>query len=546
MADKKKLGEILVDANILTDEQLQQALRIQKTKGGKLGQILVDLGLVDERTIADIIGKQRNFRRIDLNVEDIDENAVALIPKDVCQKYRIIPVKIENNMLILAMDDPLNYFAVDIAEFVSSYRVVPAIAEPSKIEEALGSLGEEVQPTKVKDQFEDSLQTLPDKDVPEDEKGKGIIKFVNMMLTEGVDMGASDIHIEADPANTRIRYRLNGVLIEKFRVPAPFHEKIISRLKVIAKMDIAEREMPQTGGFRLDFDGKKITMRMEIIPTIRGENASIRFAVKGTQITSINQLGLTPHEVTILSENIFKPGGLVIVCGPTGSGKTTTLYSIIRKISSPEKKVFTLENPVEEFIPLVNQIQINPERGLTFSTALRSVIRMDPDIILVGEIRDPESARNAIRAAYTGHLVLTTLHTRSTFESIFRLIDLGIEPYLLMDTINLIIGQRLVRTLCDKCKTAVKLNDGRIVNRASGCLECKNTGYKGRLGVFEFLPGHIIDRDMLSTDMTLEGMVERAKAEGIETLWHKGVKKVLSGETSMTEIVRAIPKMAWD
>jgi len=547
MAASKKLGEILVDANILTQEQLEQALRIQNEKGGKLGNILIDLGLIDERTVADIISKQRNFLRITLDLSEIDHSVLNLIPKDICQKFRIIPYKIEDNQLIVAMDDPLNYYAIDMAEFVSAYRVLPAIVEPSKIDEALAFVSEEIDQEQVKEQYQTALDEVSEKpSLPEDTKGD-IIKFVNMALLEGLKLGASDIHFEADPKNTRVRYRVNGVLQERFRVPAEYHDKIISRLKVMAKLDISERDMPQTGGFRLEHGDDHVTMRMEIMPTVRGENIAIRFAAKGTKVEIIEELGFSPREMSVLTENIFKPGGLIIVCGPTGSGKTSTLYAILRKLNTPEKKIITLENPVEEFLPLVNQIQIAPEKGLTFAAALRSVLRMDPDIILVGEVNDPDTARIAMRAAYTGHLVLTTLHTRNTFESVFRLIDLGIEPFLLVDTINLIIGQRLIRTLCKECKASSKLADGRIVYNPHGCQACKNTGYSGRTGVFELLPGHFINRDILKPETaSIENMVKHAKKEGIETLWQKGLKKVLDGETSMTEIVRTIPKLTWE
>jgi len=544
---QKKLGEILVDALIISQDQLDQALNIQKEKGGKVGEILIELGLVTEKIIADVVSMQRDFKRIDIVPSEIDEKILALIPKDVCQKHRIVPVRLDGNSLVIATDDPLNHFAIEMAEFASNRRVIAGIVEPSKIDEVLAHLSdaEEILPTQVEDKYKAAKDSTTDKIHAKDDSKGSIVKFVNMVLIKGLELDASDVHIESDADNTRLRYRINGVLHEKFRVPAGYHEKIVSRLKVMAKMDISEHEVPQTGGFRLEYEETKITMRMEVLPTIRGENVSIRFSSKSADTSSLDKLGLTRPELGVVAENIFKPGGLVIVCGPTGSGKTTTLYAVLRRINSPEKKIITIEDPVEEYLPLVNQIQVHPEKGLTFASTLRSILRMDPDIVFVGEIRDIDTARIAIRAAYTGHLVLTTLHTRNTFETIFRLIDLGIEPFLLINSINLIIGQRLIRTLCNHCRKQAEV-DGKIVYRPKGCEKCNGTGYLGRGGVFELLPGEFITRDTLIPIPSAEDLVKKAKEAGIESMWDKGMKKVFAGETSLTEVVRAIPKMSWD
>ncbi|RKZ26569.1 hypothetical protein DRQ29_04730 [bacterium] len=543
----KKLGEILVEAMVIAPDQLQQALQIQKEKGGKLGQILIDLGLINEKILTDIVSMQRDFTRIDLNVNEIDPNVLRLIPRDVCIKRRIIPYRIEKNLLLIAMDDPLNQEAINMAEFSSNMRVVPGIVEPSKIDEVLARLtdAQEILPTQVADKYKTSVAQSSGKVIGETETQGSIVKLVNMILIKGIELGASDVHIEAGHQYTRLRYRINGVLHEKFRTPAPYHEKIILRLKVLSKLDISIHDVPQTGGFRINYKNDKITMRIETMPTISGENASIRLAAHGTQISSLDKLGLSRPEMGIIAENIFKPSGLIIVCGPTGSGKTSTLYAVLRRINSPEKKIITLEDPVEELLPLINQIQIDDTKGLTFHSALRAVLRMDPDIIFIGEIRDIETARIAVRAAMTGHLVLTTLHTRNSFESLYRLIDLGIEPFLLINTINLIISQRLVRTLCPHCKIKAE-SDNKIVYRPKGCDKCQGTGYIGRTGIFEFLLGSFINRETLIPVPSIDKLVERAKSTGIETMWQKGMKKVYAGETSLTEVIRAIPKMSWD
>ncbi|RKZ32443.1 type II secretion system protein GspE [bacterium] len=543
----KKLGEILVESMVITQEQLDQALQIQKEKGGKLGEILIDLGLLTEKIIADVVSMQRDLKRIELNVNEIEPNVLNLIPKDVCIKYRVLPYAIENDALLIATDDPLNQDAINMAQFSSNMRVVSGIVEPSKLDEALARLSDaqEILPTQVEDKYKMTMEQKAGKIIDESDTQGSIVKLVNMVLIKGIDLGASDIHLEADSKFTRVRYRVNGVLHEKFRVPVAYHEKIILRLKVIAKLDISIHDVPQTGGFRVDYGQGRITMRIEIIPTVRGENASIRFSSGGLEVSSLDKLGLSRPELGVIADNIFKPAGLIIVCGPTGSGKTSTLYAILRRINSPEKKIITLEDPVEEFLPLINQVQIDTAKGLTFATALRAVLRMDPDIIFIGEIRDTETAKIAIRSAITGHLVLTTLHTRNTFESVYRLLDLGIEPFLLINTINLVIGQRLVRTLCPHCKMKAE-SEGKIIYRPKGCDKCKNTGYIGRTGVFELLPGEFINRDTLIPIPAIDELARKAKSAGIETLWQKGMKKVYAGETSLTEVIRAIPKLSWD
>ncbi|MCD6531595.1 Flp pilus assembly complex ATPase component TadA [bacterium] len=543
----KKLGEILVEAMVITPEQLQQALEIQKRKGGKLGEILIELGLLNEKIIADIVSLQRNIKRINLDINQIDPAVLNLIPKDVCIKYRVLPYAVENNTLLVAMDDPLNQEAINMAQFSANMRVEPGIVEPSKLDEALARLSnaEEILPTQVEEKYNAPIETTETRVVGYDETQGSIVKLVNMILIKGIELGASDIHIEADAKHTRVRYRINGVLHEKFRVPVAYHEKIVLRIKVLSKMDISVHDVPQTGGFRVNHNNGMITMRVETLPTIHGENVSIRFATRKNETSSLEKLGLSRPELGIIAENIFKPAGLIIVCGPTGSGKTTTLYAILRRINSPEKKIVTLEDPVEEILPLINQVQIDTSKGLTFARALRSILRMDPDIIFVGEIRDKETAQIAVRAAITGHLVLTTLHTRNSFEAIYRLIDLGVEPFLLVNTINLIIAQRLVRTLCSHCKVKTE-SGGRIIYRPQGCDKCNDTGYIGRTGVFELLPGEFISRDTIIPVPSMEELARKAKSAGINTLWQKGLKKVYAGETSLSEVIRAIPKMSWD
>jgi len=546
---RKKLGEILVDSNLLNEEQVQQALRIQEKRGGKLGEIFVNLGLVDEKTIADIVSQQRDFKRIELNIRDIDRSLLHLIPTDVCRKYRIIPFGIENDKLVVAMDDPLNYFALDIVEFVSNYKVMPAIAEPSKIEEILDALfgKQDKTPHDEKKSKVVSVFKTPEVNIPLlDATDETVVRDVDNIFYSALEAKATDIHIDPTPGFSRIRFRINSVLQDKFKVQQENHDKILARIKVMANLDIYKTEAPQTGSFNVPFKGKRALIKANILPTITGESVALKIVSENVEQTTIEQLGLTPHELAIVIENIFKPGGLIIVCGPAGIGKTTSVYAILQKIFGNEKKVFTIEKHVEQPLDFASQVQLDPRRGLGYTSALKMALAMDPDIIMIDEITDAEIARLAIRAAYTGHTVITTLYTRDTFESIIRLVDFGIEPFIVADAINLVISQRLVRTLCQSCKEPTKLNDGRIVYRPGECMKCNFTGYYGSTGIFELLQGQFITRIALAGKPSVEELAVRLREAGVESLWHKGVKKVLAGETSLTEIVRTIPKMPWD
>ncbi len=531
----------MVEAGILTQEQLRQALEIQKRKGGKLGQILIELGWVTEKLITDLVSQQRNFLRIQFDLNDLSPDVLKLIPTDICRKYRLIPYKIENNSLIVAMDDPMNYEAIERAEFVSGYRVTPAIVEPSKIDEALLRLSEaqEILPTRpaavsgeAKAETEKEIQT-------------NIVNFVRGLLLRGLEFGASDMHIEADTEQTYIRYRIHGVLKKQYKTPSIYHDNIISRLKMMCGLDPSVRDTVQTGGFRVSSKDKKYSLKVVFVPTAKGENAVVSFPSAQPRPTSLDKLGLTRAELSVIAEALSQPKGLVLLCGPRESGKTTTAYAMLRRVNNPEKKITTVEDPVEELLPLVNQIGVDRSSGFDFPEALEAALKLAPDIIYVSEISDPKTAELALRSAYVGTLVIAAVCATNSFEALMQLHNLGIEPFMLVSTVNLVVAQRLVRKLCPHCKTQTEV-EGILLYHPKGCDHCAGTGYVGYTGVFELVPKSFITTDLFTPTPSLERMLQRAKSEKIETLWQKAMKKVWTGETSLDEVMRVVPKTQID
>ncbi len=543
----KRLGEILVDSNLLTEEQLRQALRIQENQGGKLGEILVHLDLVDEGTIADIVSEQRDFKRVELDPQKTDKRLLSIVPRDVCRKYRIIPYQVENDRLILAMDDPLNKFAIDIVEFITNFKVTPGIAEPSRIEELLDEIyGEPEEKKKAKapsarvaEKADSGIPTLtcdPD----------SVMDDIDRITSTAMKERATDVHFDSAHGLSRVRFRINGVLADKFNIPEKNHEKAISRLKILANLDEDRSDLEQTGAFSIKRHDRNIIFKAHFVPTITGTNSVIELVDETEPKRGLEQLGLTPHELAVVIENIFKPGGMVLICGPGDVGKTTLLYAILKKLSSKEKKIFTLERQPEETLSFASQVKIEFNKGMNYSVVLSNILKMDPDIIMIDEITDSQTAQNAMRAAYSGKTLISSLYTRDTFEGVIRLMDYGIDPFVIADSLNVAISPRLIRTLCQSCREQSKLNDGRIVYRPRACDHCGHTGYSDRTGIFEIIPGHDLTREILDSASTVESLATTLHEKGINSLWQKAVKKVLAGDTSLTEIVRAIPKMPWD
>lgn len=547
---KKHVGEILIERGIINRSQLEDALERQRNTGDKLGRLLIKLGYLNEEELGIALSEQINIPHIDLAEEEIDPVAARMIPEKVARKYDLMPIRRDGNNMIVAMDDPLSSIAIELLNFTAGMRVVPVLAGRSQIRKAIELYYTKKQVTSesVLQYFDEELVITQDSELSEqklryESKTALNIKSVNMLLIEGIRRGASDIHLELDTGVSRARYRVDGLMQEAFIFKPEQHTGIVARIKVLANMDLTERRLPQDGAFRIEYENRHVDMRVSTIPMIQGENVVIRILVQDAMKFDIESLGFNDWALDVIKAACRNPSGLIITTGPTGSGKSTTLYSILRLINTLEKKIVTVEDPVEYRFPLINQMTVRPAIGLDFAKSLRAILRHDPDIILVGEMRDAETAEICIRAALTGHLVLSTLHTRSGVDSPVRLADMGIEVYLLADTIDLIISQRLMRRLCPDCKKKVIFQVGNReieTYQAVGCSSCSG-GYSGRVGIYEVIPGDIL-RPQLSTGKLVSSELKKTVEEaGIPGLWEEGLRKVREGVTSIEELRRVLP-----
>lgn len=547
---KKHVGEILIKRGLIDKAQLDTALERQRITGDKLGRLLIKLGFLSEEELGNALSEQINVPHVDLSTEELDPAVINLIPEKVARKYDLIPIRRDGNEIIVAMDDPLSSIAIELLNFTAGMRVVPVLAGRTQIRKALEIYYTKKQVTSesLLQYFDEDLVITQDSDLSEqklkyESKTAVNIKSVNMLLIEGIRRGASDIHIELDGGVSRARYRVDGLLHEAFIFKPGQHTGIVARIKVLATMDLTERRRPQDGAFRIEYEGKHVDLRVSTIPMIQGENVVIRILVQDAMKFDIENLGLSDWALDVIKTASRNPSGLIITTGPTGSGKSTTLYSILRMINTLEKKILTVEDPVEYRFPLINQMTVRPTIGLDFASSLRAILRHDPDVILVGEMRDAETAEICIRAALTGHLVLSTLHTRSGADSPIRLADMGIETYLIADTIDLIISQRLMRRLCPECKRKVVFEVGgkKIETfRAVGCSAC-NGGYSGRVGIYEVIPGDVVRPHLAHGTIDSEILKEAIREAGIPNLWEEGLRKVRDGETSIEELKRVLP-----
>src|SRR5437870_3131123 len=501
----KKLGEILVEEGLISHEQLERALLEQSRTDQLLGRILIDLKMVRESDLMAALAKQIGFRFVDLTDYQIDGGAAMLIPDQVARRYRALPIGYEENKLLVAMADPANLFALDDIRTITGMEVQPVVATAADIEGAIrkySRMDESVQ------QMASEASATAEHDLKELEQAAAaveegpIVKMVNLLITQAITDRASDIHIEPMERDLRIRYRIDGVLREVMRSPKNIQAGLVSRLKVMADINIAERRVPQDGRVGLTVSGKTIDLRLATLPTVFGEKVVIRILDKSSVLLKLEELGFLESAFQTYQRAFTKPYGAILVTGPTGSGKSTTLYATLNIVNKPDKNIITVEDPVEYRLTGISQMQMNARAGLTFASALRSILRADPDIILVGEVRDRETALIAIEAALTGHLVLTTLHTNDAPSALPRLIEMGVEPYLVASAIDCVVAQRLTRKLCTKCRepyspTPAELAEARfpeetweeieVLYRAAGCPSCAKTGYRGRLGLYEVM-----------------------------------------------------------
>ncbi|HEX3110681.1 MAG TPA: type IV-A pilus assembly ATPase PilB [Thermoanaerobaculia bacterium] len=564
-----RLGELLTKASLITQDQLKEALRVQKETGGKLGETLIKLGFVAEEDITECLSQQFGVPSINLQHFEIDPGVIKLISSEVARKYNILPVNKTGATITIAMADPTNVFAMDDIKFMTGYNVEPVVASELGIKAAIDNYYGTTSSIELKKVMED-LQTEASGDLEvleEDEEldvealAEGaeeapVVKLVNLILTDAIRRGASDIHIEPYEKEYRVRFRIDGILYEIMNPPLKLRDAITSRMKILSKLDISEKRLPQDGRIKLKIKledkNKELDFRVSVLPTLFGEKIVLRLLDKDNLRLDMTKLGFEPESLAKFEEAIFKPWGMVLVTGPTGSGKTNTLYSALAKVNSPEVNIMTAEDPVEFNLPGINQVQMKESIGLNFAATLRSFLRQDPNIILVGEIRDFETAEIAIKAALTGHLVLSTLHTNDAPSTINRLMNMGIEPFLVATSVQLIAAQRLVRRICANCKEEVEMPQQALVNlgykkdetgsfkvfKGRGCDKCNNTGYKGRVGLVEVMQIDDELRDMILAGGSALDIKKRAIENGMITLRRSGLIKIKEGITTVEEVVR--------
>src|SRR5437867_4002190 len=563
----RRLGDLLVADGLLTQAQLQKALGEQKGSTEKLGSILIKLGFINEEQLIGFLSRQYGVPSITLSQLEIDPGVLRLVPAPIAKKYEIIPVRRMGNSLAVAMADPTNVFALDDIAFMTNLQVLPLVASQTAIRKAIDRHYES-KTEAIQSAMQDFTADLANVEVVEGEDETGtkvdvfelkesadeapVVKLVNMVLVDAIQKGASDIHFETYEKVFRIRFRMDGVLHEMLAPPKRLESAILSRLKIMSNLDIAERRLPQDGRIKLRYSSREIDFRVSTLPTIFGEKAVLRILDKESLKLDLTQLGFDDWSLDKFNAAIHQPYGMVLITGPTGSGKTTTLYSGIHTINSPDVNIMTAEDPVEYNLKGVNQVQINEGVGRTFAAALRSFLRQDPDVILVGETRDLETAQISIRAALTGHLVFTTLHTNDCPSTIARLLDMGIPPFLVSSSLLLILAQRLGRKVCKDCKEPYEVDEdsllpyGHVLTgvgrtqfyKGRGCATCSFTGMKGRVAIYEVMPVSQEIRNLILKNAPVTDIRAMAQAQGMKTLRQAGLLKVLAGATTVDEVLR--------
>jgi len=557
-----RLGELLIKEGLITPSQLEKAISVQRQESGRLGEILIKLGMVKEDQIVSVLGKQLNVPFFTLGTGMLKpvagQGLEHLVLQEFAFKNLVLPLSRTLRSLTVAMFDPLDFILIDNLKKLTGCEINPVIATRSDIRKAIedfygksAMLRDAVESSynvnaAAQDVSDDLGQELSlDKLIARAEEAP-VVKIVDLIIRQAIEEGASDIHIEPFKEKTSLRYRIDGKLCE---IPPPakhLHLPIVSRVKILAKMDIAEKRLPQDGAILVRINDRSIDIRVSIIPTIYGEKAVMRILDRGSRVLDLSTAGFDSKQLEDVRKAINQPYGLVFITGPTGSGKSTTLYAILSEIKNPTKNIVTVEDPVEYKMDGINQVQIKPEVGLTFAAALRSFLRQDPDIMMVGEVRDLETAQICIRSALTGHLVLSTLHTNDAPSAANRLMDIGVEPYMLAPSLLIVIAQRLIRKLCPECKEAYEPTKeqlkgasikSELIYRHKGCSKCNNTGYKGRTNICEVMPCTLEIQDLINQRAPYQKIREVARAGGMQTLYESGIKKVESGVTSLEEVL---------
>ncbi len=560
-----KLGQLLVSKNIITEEQLAKAVDLQKGEGGRIVSNLIKLDFLKEDILIDFLSKQYHVPAVTLSPQEIDPSVVKFIPYDVAHKYQIFPISKNGAVLTIAMTDPSNFFAMDDVKFMTGYDVQAVVARESAIKEAIAahyeqSVGELQNVVDSLTDFSDENLDLikeTDDDVDLGElknatEDAPVVKLVNLILSEAIARGASDIHIEPYDKSLRARYRIDGVLYDVMQPPAKLKAALTSRIKIMSELDISERRLPQDGRIKLKIKDRAVDLRVSTLPTLFGEKIVMRILDKSNLNLDLTKLGFEENALKDFNDAIHSPFGMVLVTGPTGSGKTTSLYSALSTINSIDVNIMTAEDPVEYNLHGINQVHVKDDIGLTFAAALRSFLRQDPDIVMVGEIRDFETAEIAVKAALTGHLVLSTLHTNDAPSTISRLLNMGIEPFLVSASVILILAQRLCRRICEHCREEEKIPESTLTNigfsqdeintfkcyNGKGCPSCSDTGYKGRLALYEVMPVREEIKEMILKGASASEIKKAAVRLGMKTLRMSGLTKVKEGMTSIEEVLR--------
>ncbi|MEJ2724480.1 MAG: ATPase, T2SS/T4P/T4SS family, partial [Deltaproteobacteria bacterium] len=560
---RRKLGELLVETGLLEGDKLTEALDVQKNSGKRLGQILIEMNLVSEEEMAFALAMQLKIPYVDLTNYEIPANVIETIPEEVSRKFFCIPISLKNSILDVAMADPLDLNMMKDLQFVTGYSIQPAISTSSQIAEVIQKhYHPEKTLSEVANEFvgEELMEFLPDQEIkeeeedqPQDMKDSPFVKMVDLIIKNAIKKGASDVHIEAQENQVRVRNRIDGVLQDSIKLPKWTQPIIISRIKVLGGMDISEKRLPQDGRIKVRAKNISVDLRVSTLPTYYGEKAVIRILNKQESFLTLSELGFSGKNLTIIQNFIAQPQGMVLITGPTGSGKTSTLYACMQAVKSDELNIVTVEDPVEFELTGINQVQINEKVGLTFPYVLRSILRQDPNVIMIGEIRDADTAEIALQASLTGHLVLSTLHTNDAPSAVTRLIDIGLAPYMIASSVIGVVAQRLVRMICPECKEEYVPNPellGRLgldsktlpfkFYRGAGCSKCGNLGLKGRTVIEEVMVMSRKIRDLTQTSASGDEVREAAMATGMTTLGVSGLSKIEKGITTIDEVLKAV------
>lgn len=552
-AQRKKLGDLLIEVNMITPEDLERVLQIQKETGKKIGEILIEEKLVTEQDIIQVLEFQLGIPHVELDKYEINKDVALLISQKLAEKYCLIPISREDNVITVAMSDPLNVFAIDDIKMSTGLEVKPVIATATEIKDAIAKYYTSSATNKATQEILKEVEKLSeqfeeDQRIAFEVENSPAVKLVNSILDQAIRDRASDIHIEPFETFVKVRFRIDGELVENMRADIKALSALVTRIKIMSQMNIAEKRIPQDGRIGYSFNNKPYDLRVSVLPTVFGEKVVIRITEKKTTIVSKANLGFQPDDMKKFESLLKNPHGIILVTGPTGSGKSTTLYTALRELNKPNVNIITVEDPVENIVEGINQVNVNAKAGLTFASALRAILRQDPDIIMIGEIRDNETVEIAVKAAITGHLVLSTLHTNDAPSTINRLVDMGVEPFMLSSSIVGIIAQRLVKKICPNCKYEYKPSDDELrllgmegkdikLYKGKGCNECNN-GYKGRIGLYEILVVNKEIREAISKKCTTDELRDICIKNGLKTLKHCGFELALKGITTLDEVIR--------